>query len=392
MNNHVMPTYFNQLPVHFNRGEGVWLFDQDGNAYLDGLAGIAVCGLGHCHPKVTEAICTQARRLLHCSNTYEIVEQRLLADKLCEITKMDEVYFCNSGAEAVEAAIKLTRLFARKKAVNAPEIICLNNSFHGRTFAAMCATGATRIQAGFEPLMPGFFHLDLNDLDALEKTLADRPNVVAILFETVQGDGGVRSASIEYLRAVRLLCDQYNILMILDEIQCGIGRTGHWFAYQQAEIQPDIMTLAKGLANGIPIGACLSRGRANHLFGPGKHGSTFGGTPFVCRVALTVLETMVNEQVVENARDVGQYLKQKLQERFSQQRMVKEIRGFGMMIGIELDRPALNLPALGLKHRVLFNVVANTVVRLLPPLIMNYAEADELIKRLEITLTEFAHL
>ncbi len=386
---HIMPTYFNKLPIHFVRGEGVWLFDENNTAYLDGLAGIAVTGLGHAHPKITAAICDQAARLLHCSNTYEILEQEALGAKLCELSGMEQAYFCNSGAEANEAAIKLTRLFARKKNIAHPEIICMHHSFHGRTFAALCATGAKRIQEGFEPLMPGFIHLDLNDFEALAATVAERPNVVAIMFETIQGDGGIYAATPEYLQKVRALCDSEDLLMILDEVQCGLGRTGKWFAYQFAGVQPDILMLAKGLANGIPIGACLSRGKANNLFGPGKHGSTFGGTPFVCRVALTVLETMLADRIVENAYEAGQYLLSQLQSQLRHDPMVKAIRGYGMMIGIELDRTAFALPALGLKHRVLFNIVANTVVRLLPPLIMTQAEADELISRLKETLEEF---
>lgn len=392
MTSHVMPTYFNQLPIAFDHGKGIWIWDTEDKCYLDSLAGIAVCSLGHAHPAITKAITEQANKLLHTSNTYRIPQQEKLADKLCQISGMEQVYFCNSGAEANEAAIKLSRLYARKKNIANPTVITMLNSFHGRTFATMCATGAERIQKGFEPLMPGFIHLPLNDIAALEATVANDPNIIAIMLECTQGDGGLHSATPEYYQTIRQLCDRHDLLMIGDEVQTGIGRTGKWFGFQHYNVVPDIITSAKALGNGIPIGACLARGKACNLFGPGKHGSTFGGSPFACAVGVAVIETMQHEQIPAQAERIGKYLLQRLQQALGQHPNVKGIRGKGLMLGVEVDRNAMGMVAIGLKHGLLFNIVANTVIRLLPPLIITEAEADELVNRLEASIKEFVNL
>lgn len=387
---HVMPTYFNQLPIAFDHGKGAWLWDTNGEKYLDALAGIAVCSLGHAHPNITAAISHQAAKLIHTHNTYKIPNQEELATVLSEVSGMEQAYFCNSGAEANEAAIKLTRMYARKKNIVNPIIITMKNSFHGRTFATLCATGNERIQIGFEPLMPGFWHVNLNDLQALEEVARTHPNLVAIMIEPIQGDGGIAIADISYLEAVRALCDKYDILMILDEVQTGIGRTGKWFAYQHTTIQPDVMTLAKALGNGVPIAVCLSRGKANNLFGPGKHGSTFGGNPLVCAVGLAVIKTMKAENIPQHAAEIGAYLLDKLKKTLpAASPSIVDIRGKGLMIGIELNRPCMKIVAMGAEHRLLFNVVADKTIRILPPLIITREEADEIVKRLELTIKTF---
>ena len=389
MPSHVMPTYFNQYPIAFETGHGVWLWDTQGNKYLDALSGIGVCGLGHTHAAITHAIVEQAHKILHTSNTFRIPNQEKLADKLCEISGMEQVYFCNSGAEANETAIKLSRLYARKKNIANPSVITLKNSFHGRSFATLSATGSERIQEGFEPLMPGFIHLKLNDIKSLEAIIHNDQTIVAILFECVQGDGGIYSITQDYIKKIRELCNQYDLLMMVDEVQTGIGRTGQWFAYQHHDILPDVVTSAKALGNGIPIGACMARGNACNLFTPGKHGSTFGGNPFACAVGLAVIETMQNEDILSHVQRMGQYLKQQLNHTFKHHPNVITIRSYGLMLGIELSQPAMDIVRIGIKHRLLFNVVANNVIRLLPPLIITTIEADEIVSRLKIIVDEF---
>jgi acetylornithine aminotransferase len=384
-----MPTYFNQMPIMFDHGKGAWLWDTEGKQYLDALAGIAVCSLGHAHPRISKKIAEQAAKLIHSSNTFLNKEQMNLAEKLCHISGMDQVYFGNSGAEANESAIKMTRLYAKKKNISHPTVITLKNSFHGRTMATLSATGAERIQTGFEPLVSNFVHLEMNDLAGLEAYLKQDQTVVAIMLELIQGDGGISIAKPEYVRAIRELCDRLDLLMIVDEVQTGIGRTGKWFAYQHYDIMPDIMTSAKALGNGLPVGACLARGKANNLFGPGKHGTTFGGTHLVCATSLEVLNTMEGEAILANAEKIGLYLKDKLTQTFAGNPHVIEIRGKGLMIGIELDRPAMAIMPLTLKHGLLFNIVANKVIRLLPPLIITQQEADEIVKRLKLIVDEF---
>lgn len=385
-------TTYNPLPITFTHGEGVWLFDDSGKAYLDGLSGIAVCGLGHAHPDVTETIQRQAAKLLHVSNAFHIKEQQLLAEKLTAMTEMEQVFFANSGAEANEAAIKLTRLFGHKKGIETPSIIVMEGAFHGRTMATLTASGSRKVQAGFEPFVPGFIRAPFNDIAALRKIAANRDDVVAVMLEPIQGEGGIIPADDAYLRAVEQLCKDHDWLLILDEIQTGNGRTGKLFAYMHLNIKPDILTTAKGLGNGVPIGACLMGKRACDLFKPGNHGSTFGGNPLACATALTVLEVIERDQLCEKARKNGALLKEKLMHELNEHHAVKSIRGRGFMLGIELDRPANDARAIGLANGILFNVTAETVIRLLPPLIISEAEIDELVLRLCTTIREFAKL
>jgi acetylornithine/N-succinyldiaminopimelate aminotransferase len=389
MSSHIMPTYYYQLPIALERGQGVWVWDTQGNQYLDALTGIAVTSLGHSHPALTAALIDQVQKLLHTSNTYLIPLQTQVADKLCELSHMDQVFFSNSGAEANETALKMTRMWARKKNISEPIVVTLNGSFHGRSLATLAASGNPRIQQGFEPLMPGFLNIDINDLDALHTLAKTTPNIVAVMLEPTQGDGGIHSCSPEFMQGVRALCDEENWLMIADEIQCGIGRTGHWFAHQASHVLPDVMTLAKALGNGVPIGATLARGRACNLFPAGKHGSTFGGNPLACRAALTVLETMCTDHIVENAATVGAYLKHQLQQALANQPGVIAVRGAGLMIGVELNKPCLNIMELGLEHKLLFNITANTIIRVVPPLILTKTEADEIVTRLSRCIQSF---
>lgn len=390
MSTKIMPTYFNQMPVIFEYGRGVWLWDSNHEQYLDSLAGIAVCGLGHAHPAVTKAITEQANKLLHTSNTYTIAKQIELAEKLTHVAGMEQVYFCNSGAEANEAAIKLARLYARKKAIACPIIITMHHSFHGRSMATLSASGTPRIQMGFEPLVKDFMYVHLNDIAGLNEIVSEhKDNIIAIMLEPILGDGGIQLASHAYLQYVRKLCDDNDWLMILDEVQTGIARTGKWFCHQHTTIQPDVMTVAKSLANGVPIGACLTRAKACNLFGPGKHGSTFGGNPLACAAGSAVLNAIEEENILENARINGAYLQDQLKTRFKKYPGVIDVRGMGLMIGIELNKPCMELTALGIKHKILFNITANKVVRLLPPLIITQEEADEIVDRLDHTLAEF---
>jgi acetylornithine aminotransferase len=388
--NTIMPTYYNQMQVSFEYGRGVWLWDNENNQYLDSLAGIAVCGLGHAHPAITRTITEQASKLLHTSNTYTIRNQAELAEKLTKIADMEQAYFCNSGAEANETAIKLARLYARKKDISDPVIITMKHSFHGRTMATLSASGTERIQTGFEPLVKDFVYVQLNDIAELEAAVQQyKKDIVAIMLEPIQGDGGIQIASGDYLTRVRQICDTNDYLMILDEIQTGMGRTGKWFCHQHFTIQPDVLTVAKALGNGVPIAACLARGKACNLFGPGKHGSTFGGNPFVCAVGSTVIDTMKSENTLDNAASIGTYLIQQLKSTLSRYPGVIDVRGKGLMIGVELDKPCMQLTNLGLKYRLLFNVTFNKVIRLLPPLIINQHEADEIVKRLDQCLAEY---
>jgi acetylornithine/N-succinyldiaminopimelate aminotransferase len=382
-------TSYNPMPITFTHGEGVWLYDEQGKAYLDGLSGIAVCGLGHAHPDVTKTIQQQAAKLLHTSNTYHIKQQELLAEKLTSLTGMEQVFFANSGAEANEAAIKLTRLFGHKHGIETPSIIVMERAFHGRTMATLTASGSRKVQAGFEPLVPGFIRAPFNDLDAIHTIAANREDVVAVMIEPIQGEGGIYAAEESYLRAVAKLCEQHNWLLILDEIQTGNGRTGKLFNCMHYDIKPDILTTAKGLANGIPIGACLISKKANDLFKPGNHGSTFGGNPLACATALTVLEVIERDKICEKVVKNSVFLMEKLNSSLGDHPCVKAIRGKGYMIGIELDRPANDMRLMGLENGVLFNITAETVVRLLPPLIINEDEIEELVKRLTLTINQF---
>ena len=377
MPDHLMNTYL-PLPVSFTHGDGAWLYDTDGKRYLDALGGIAVCALGHTHPAVTRAICDQAGRLLHSSNLYRIENQDALADRLCEKADMQRVFFSNSGAEANEAALKLARLYGHQKGIDAPQVIVTEGSFHGRTMATLTATGNRKIQAGFEPLVPGFLRAPYNDIEALRTIAGNSPDVVAILVEPITGEGGIRIPDEDYLTTIRTLCDEHGWLMMLDEIQTGMGRTGRWFAHQHTGITPDVMTLAKALGNGVPIGACLANGPAADVFRPGNHGSTFGGNPLATRAALAVVETIEKDDLVTRAGLLGERLQHGFRARLEGKDGVTDIRGKGLMLGIELDRPCGVLVQRALEKGLLINVTADSVVRLLPPLILSDKQADTL--------------
>ncbi len=388
MKDPLMATY-NRLPVTFAQGNGVWLTDTDGKRYLDAVAGVAVCSLGHAHPAVTRAVCEQAGKLVHTSNLYAIAHQQRLGDQLVRLAAMDRVFFANSGAEANESAIKLARLHGRKQNIAKPTIVVMDNSFHGRTMATLTATGSRKVQAGFEPLVPGFVRVPYADTQALETAAANNPEIVAVLVEPIQGEGGINIPPADYLQKIRNLCDAHDWLMMLDEIQTGMGRTGKLFAFQHTDITPDVMTLAKALGNGLPIGACLAKGEAAELFGPGNHGSTFGGNPLTCAAALSVLETMTESRLWEQAAQLGDYLLTGFNSTLAEHVGVMDIRGLGAMIGIELDRSCGELVGQALAKGLLINVTADSVVRLLPPLVMKIEEADQLIRVLSDLIVRF---
>ncbi len=385
---HVMNTYA-RLPVAFTHGQGVWLWDAQGKRYLDALGGIAVNTLGHAHPKLVKTLATQAGRLIHTSNIYQITEQENLGDKLAAISGMDRIFFCNSGCEANEAAIKIARLYAKGKGVENPAIVVMEKAFHGRTLATLSATGSRKVQAGFEPLVSGFVRVPYDDLEAVRQVAQHNRNVVAVLVEPIQGEGGINIAHLEYLRGLRELCDQYQWLLMLDEIQCGLGRTGKWFFYQHADFLPDVVTLAKGLAGGVPIGACLARGAAAEVLKPGNHGSTFGGNPFACAAALTTLEAIEQEKLLDNAVKVGDFIRASLGAALAGVKGVVAVRGMGLMLGIELDRSCTDLTQRALDAGLLINVTADKIVRLLPPLIMNQEEARQLVEMLSALIRDF---
>jgi acetylornithine aminotransferase len=383
-----MNTYA-RLPLAFTHGQGCYLFDEQGRRYLDALAGIAVNTLGHDHPRLVRALSEQAGRLIHTSNIYRVREQEMLADKLAALSHMDEVFFCNSGCEANEAAIKLARLFGHGKGIDSPAIIVMEHAFHGRTLATLSATGNRKVQAGFEPLVSGFVRVPFDDLPAVEQVAANNPNVVAVLFEPIQGEGGVNIAHQDYMRALRRICDDKNWLFMVDEVQCGVGRTGAWFAHQHAGIKPDVMTLAKGLGSGVPIGACLAAGKAAGVFQPGKHGSTFGGNPFACVAALTTLDVIATDGLMDRASRLGASLRAGFHEGLAGIAGVVDIRGDGLMIGIELDRSCGELVKLALAEDLLINVTADSVIRLLPPLVLSDAEAEQLVAKLVPLIKKF---
>jgi len=373
-------TTYNRLAVNFTHGKGASLFDTKGDEYLDALAGIAVCGLGHAHPALTAAISEQAEKLLHTSNLYGIDLQQQLADQLTSLSGMDTVFFGNSGAEANEAAIKLARLYGHQKGIEKPAIIVTDNSFHGRTMATLSATGNRKVQAGFEPLVQGFVRVPYNDVDAIKNVAGNNNNVVAILVEPIQGESGINIPDANYLNELRTICDDNGWLLMLDEIQTGMGRTGKWFAFQHNDIQPDVITVAKALGNGVPIGACIACGAAASTLTPGTHGSTFGGNPLACRAALAVIDTIQQENLLDNARDVGQYLIDGFTKNLANIDGVQDIRGRGLMIAIELDRDCGELVQLALDKKLLINVAGGNRVRLLPPLIINQQQADQIIE------------
>lgn len=381
MTSHIMPTY-GRLPITFERGEGAWLFDQNNNRYLDAVSGIAVCSLGHAHPAIHQAICKQSEKLLHTSNLYGIAVQEQLADKLIERSGMDNVFFCNSGAEANEAAIKLARKYGHEQGIENPAIIVMEKSFHGRTLATLSATGNAKIQQGFAPLVEGFIRVPYNDVNAIEQALAQHNNVVAVLVEPIQGEGGVNIPAADYLNRIRSLCDRHNLLMMLDEIQTGIGRTGKFLAFQHNGILPDVCTLAKALGNGVPIGACLARGKAATIFTAGNHGSTFGGNPLACSAALAVLATLDAENLIDQAAQKGDAISAAFKEQLRGNAHVVDIRHKGMMIGIELDSPCTELVQAALQNKLLINVTSEKTIRLLPPLIINQQQITQLVETL----------
>ncbi len=387
---HLMNTYGRQ-PVTFVRGEGVWLTDTLGDRYLDALSGVAVNGLGHTHPKFVAALNDQISKMIHVSNIYQIAEQNALADKLAELSGMDKVFFCNSGCEANEAAIKLARLYGHNKGVEHPEIIVMEHSFHGRTMATLSATGNRKVQAGFEPLVTGFVRVPFDDIEAIKAIAARNNHVVAILVEPVQGEGGIHiPADMKtYFQGLREVCDANGWLLMVDEVQSGIGRTGTWFAFQHTGMLPDVMTLAKGLGSGVPIGACVARGVAAETFTPGKHGSTFGGNPLAAAAGLATIRIIAEEQLKENAECIGHYINQLFCEALKDEPRVLQIRNAGLMIGIELATPCAELVKHALAAKVLINVTAEKVIRLLPPLVMNKYEAEELVARLAPLILEF---
>jgi len=370
----LMQTYA-RLPVTFSHGEGVYLYDTAGRRYLDALAGIAVSGLGHAHPAVTAAIREQADKLIHSSNLYRVQAQEQLADALTRVAGMDNCFFGNSGAEASEAAIKLARLYGHRRKIEKPAIVVLEGAFHGRTLATLSATGNRKIQAGFEPLVTGFTRAPRNDVNALRQIAANNPAVVALLAEPIQGESGVHPLSREYLQTAREICDQHNWLLMLDEVQTGNGRTGDYFAYQGLDLVPDVVTTAKGLANGVPIGACMARGTAAEVLGAGQHGSTYGGNPLACTAALAVLATITGEQLGANATAMGKLIVDTLLADAGAAARITEIRGRGLMLGIELDRDCPELAQQALDAGLLINVTAGNTIRLLPPLIITEQEA-----------------
>lgn len=385
---HLMNTY-TRLPVAFAHGQGARVFDEAGRGYLDALAGIAVSTLGHAHPRLIKAIADQAGRLLHTSNIYRIREQEQLGDRLATLSGMDEVFLCNSGCEANEAAIKLARLFGHQNGVDVPAIVVMEKAFHGRTLATVSATGNRKVQAGFEPLVGGFVRVPFDDLEAVEQVAANNQSVVAVLIEPIQGEGGINIAHAEYLQGLRRICDERVWLLMFDEVQCGIGRTGRWFACQHAGVMPDVMTLAKGLGSGVPIGACLAAGKAAGVFKPGNHGSTFGGNPLASTAALTTLAVIEEDGLLKRAADLGEQLRGDFARALDGQAGVVAIRGDGLMIGIELDRDCGELVARALDRGLLINVTADRVIRLLPSLVFTDDDARELVSILAPLISEF---
>ncbi|MGE0808594.1 MAG: aspartate aminotransferase family protein [Burkholderiaceae bacterium] len=384
----LMNTY-GRLPVAFTHGEGPWLYDTDGKRYLDCLAGIAVNTLGHNHPKLVAALREQVARLIHSSNLFEVPLQTQLGQRLVDLSGMTNAFFCNSGLEANEAAIKIARKYGHQRGIDRPEIVVYEKAFHGRSIATLSATGNAKVQKGFEPLVEGFVRVPLNDSAALRRIAVERPNVVAVFVEAIQGEGGIQPARIEYLREVRRLCDERGWLMMIDEVQCGTGRTGKWFAHQWADIRPDVMPLAKGLASGVPIGAVVAHGAAAEVFQPGTHGTTFGGNPLAMRAGLVTLATMEEEGLLDNAARQGTRIIDELSRQLSGTPGFVEVRGQGLMIGIELDRPCGVLAQRGLDAGLVLNVTADSVVRLLPPLIFRDEHSEQLVATLVPMIRDF---
>ncbi|PBI83658.1 aspartate aminotransferase family protein [Variovorax boronicumulans] len=375
---HVMNTY-GRLPIALSHGQGCRVWDTTGKAYLDGLGGIAVNTLGHNHPELVPALQDQLTKLIHSSNYYHVTGQEQLATKLTELSGLTNAFFCCTGLEANEAALKLARKFGHDKGIERPEIVVYEAAFHGRSIATLSATGNPKVQAGFGPLVEGFIRVPLNDIEALKKATEGNPNVVAVFFETIQGEGGINPMRVDYLQQVRQLCDERDWLMMIDEVQCGMGRTGKWFAHQWAGIKPDVMPLAKGLGSGVPIGAVVAGPKAANIFGPGNHGTTFGGNPLAMRAGVETIRIMEEHKLLENAATVGAHLKAALEREIGGLPGVKEIRGQGLMLGIELDRPCGAILNRACDAGLLLSVTADKVIRLVPPLILSIAEADEIV-------------
>ena len=385
---HVMNTY-GRLPIAMSHGQGLRVWDTQGKVYLDALAGIAVNTLGHNHPKLVPALQDQVAKLIHCCNYYHVPGQEQLAAKLVALSGMTNVFFCSSGLEANEAALKLARKFGHDKGIDRPEIVVYERAFHGRSIATLSATGNTKIQKGFEPLVEGFIRVPVNDIAALKQSTEGNPNVVAVFLETIQGEGGINPMRAEYLQAVRQLCNEHDWLMMVDEVQCGMGRTGKWFAHQWAGITPDVMPLAKGLGSGVPIGAVVAGPKAAHIFQPGNHGTTFGGNPLAMRAGIETIRIMEEDGLLLNATEVGAYLKQALQNQLGQLAGVKDVRGQGLMIGVELEKPCSVLTERAAQAGLLLSVTADSVIRLVPALIITKQEADEVMSRLVPLVREF---
>jgi acetylornithine aminotransferase len=385
---HVMKTY-GRLPMALSHGRGCWVWDTDGKKYLDGLGGIAVNTLGHAHPKLVPALQEQVGKLIHTSNYYAAPLQEKLAAKLCDVSGLTNVFFCNSGLEANEGAIKIARKFGHDKGIDRPEIIVYEKAFHGRSIATLSATGNPKVQAGFGPLVEGFVRVPLNDVAAIESVAATNPNVVAVFLEVIQGEGGVNPAKVEYLQAVRRICDAKGWLLMLDEVQCGIGRTGKWFAHQWAGIQPDVMPLAKGLGSGVPVGAIVCGPRAAKVLGPGNHGTTFGGNPLAMRAGIETLIIMEEDKLLDNAANVGAALRAAFLRNLQDLPGFVEIRGQGLMIGIELDRPCGELLLRAAEAGLMISVTADSVIRLLPPLIISMPEAEQIVAILVPLIKDF---
>ena len=381
---------YNPLSVEFDKGIGSWLIDTHGERYLDALSGIAVCGLGHSHPSISKVIAEQSANLIHTSNIYRIPLQEKLAEKLVSHSGMDNVFFCNSGAEANEAAIKLARLHAYKQKITNPVILVMHNSFHGRTMATISATGSsTKAYQGFEPLLSGFKHIAFNDIEALKSSVNTIENIVAIMLEPIQGEGGIVIPNKNYLKTIRSICDKNNLLMIVDEVQTGMCRTGRWFAFQHEKILPDIMTIAKALGNGVPIGACLARGKSAKFFQAGSHGSTFGGNPLASSVALEVINILETKKIDKHAAELGSYFLENFRKSLEGVQGIIDIRGKGLMMAIELEKNCPDLVEKALNNKLLINVTSGNVIRLLPPLIMTKLEADQVVSILTDTLKKY---
>jgi len=378
MSNHLMNTYA-ALPVAFERGEGAWLWDVAGKRYLDAISGLGVCALGHAHPEVTRVIAEQAGKLIHTANLARIPWQEKLADNLAEITGLDRVFVANSGTEAIECALKITRIIGHQRGYKKPGVIVMENSFHGRSLAALSATGSRKVQAGFEPLVGGFLRVPFANAEAVAKIANNNNEVVAVLVEPIQGEAGIKVPKSGYLETLRGICDENDWLLILDEIQCGLCRTGRWYAHQHEDVQPDILTTAKALANGVPIGACVARGAAADAFSPGRHGSTFGGNPLASRTACTVLDIMKSEDLNARVEQTGEKMFAACRSRLQDNPVVKDIRGRGLMIGIELDQDVNRLKTVALDQGLLLNITRNNVIRLLPPLIIDQDQAEQIV-------------